>query len=358
MPVTPTTTGSSRRKKLLIWGGSATAVLVALGVTLGVLLSEGGTTPGRVGSDSDWAQLAGRGGHFLAIKTNGSLWAWGFNIDGELGDGTTISRWKPGRIGSDLDWAAVSGASGNSLALKQDGSLWAWGAGAGRLLGDGTTVDLLEPTRIGSDSDWAVVNAGGFAVKTDGTLWTVGDGIARIGHDSDWAMASSYFALKTDGSLWQMGASTDDLKSPVMVRVGADSDWASVGGNGVWGAVAVKTDGSLWTWGGDNSCGQLGDGTTVAHDVPARVGSDSDWAMVNECDSSFPHCLALKTDGSLWAWGMNGFGQLGIGTSGDSESAPVRVGSGADWATVCAGGNANSAGIKTDGSLWYWGKTE
>ncbi len=195
-------------------------------------LGDGTTTdrhePIRIGTDTDWKAVAAGSYHSLALKDDGSLWAWGQNmLYGQLGDGTTTDRHEPARVGTDSDWKVVAAGDYHSLALKEDGSLWAWGYNSEGALGDGSSTERYEPTHIGTDSDWVAVsggNAHSLALKADGSLWAwghnaegqLGDGTTtrryeptRIGTDTDWkavaASSSHSFGLKTDGSLWAWG---------------------------------------------------------------------------------------------------------------------------------------------------------
>jgi hypothetical protein len=219
-----------------------------------------------VGEESDWESVSAAGDcHTLAIKKDGSLWAWGWNQSGQLGLGDTTRRTIPTRVGAESNWAMVSACRWHSLAIKKDGSLWNWPVSGQHI-----------PTRIGAESDWAVVSAGMFdpdpyAIKKDGSLWTwypyYGEYIpTRINDDSDWAMVSTasrviWYAIKKDGSLWQWGE-----------RMGVENDWAAVSA-GDGHTLAIKKDGSLWTW-GRNIEGQLGLGYGGGEsfvDVPTRV---------------------------------------------------------------------------------------
>jgi alpha-tubulin suppressor-like RCC1 family protein len=172
--------------------------------------------------------------------------------------------------------------------------------------------------------------------------------------------------VRRDGSLWAWGSNHhgqlgvgDSGSRCAPARVGTDSDWAAVSAAG-FHSLALKRDGSLWAWGYNNH-GQLGLDNTEDWDdeefEPARVGTGSDWAAVSAGDL---HSLAVKRDGSLWVWGYNNCGQLGLGNTEDrdyEECEPVRVGTGSDWAAVSAGG-FHSLAVKGDGGLWGWGRDD
>jgi len=322
--------------------------------------------------------------HTLALKKDGTLWAWGFNYYGQLGIGT--NEWEdfrsaPVQVGAERDWAAVSAGGGHTLALKKDGSLWAWGLNDDGQLGDNTTTRHNAPVRVGTDTDWAAISAGGYhslALKSDGSLWAWGlnsvgqlgigtSGVknflktpVRVGTEKNWldisAGDSHSLALKNEsgiaGSLWawgdnfygQLGDGTNK-NSNVPLKVGTATNWASVSAGG-WHSLALKSNGSLWSWGW-NFYGQLGDGTNTNRNAPVAI-TGSNWETVSAGDR---HSLALKSDGSLWAWGGNDVGQLGDGTTTNRQT-PVSVGSG--WEAASAGGYHTLA-LKPNGSLWIWG---
>jgi len=338
--------------------------------------------PTRCGTDSDWSALYAGQSHIFGIKSSGVLLGWGSNHVHQLGYGSVDKYNTPGPVNSDTDWSVLSGGNDHTMAVKNDGTLWGWGDNRYGELGNGTVVGLPEPTRIGSSSDWESVAAGSdytLALKTDGSLWgwgrndsgQLGDGTTtgkrvpkRIGTDADWhsihAGASHSSAIKDDGTLWGWGrnlyvgavgdGTTENRTSPV--RIGSDNDWSIVA-PGYLHTVAIRTDGSLWAW-GDNGTGQLGDGTTEDRYSPVRIGNDTDWTAVSAGgDNNRGHSLALKSDGSLWAWGYGGSGQLGDDT-GNGYHTPIRIGNDTDWVAVTAFGYS-SAALKSDGSLWTWG---
>ena len=324
--------------------------------------------------------ISAGGENTLAIKQDGTLWAWGRNgVGGRLGDGTTITRILPIQIGIESNWVHISPGGQHSLAIKTDGSLWAWGSNGSGQLGNGTNIDRLIPIQSSSDNNWAIISAGGahsLAIKTDGSLWAwgwnnsgqLGDGSytannnpIQIGIDNNWSTISAggthSLAIKTDGSLWAWGARSAgqlgdgintlfDRNTPF--RIGTENDWAFIS-TGFNHSLAIKTDGSLWAW-GENFRGQLGDGTNIDRYTPIRIGSDNTWTYVS---AGADHSLAIKTDGSLWAWGYNFYGQLGDGTD-ISRYTPTRIGSDNTWTYVSAGYN-HSLAMKNNGSLWACG---
>ena len=270
----------------------------------------------------DWKQISCGTGHTMAIKTDGSLWAWGYNNAGQLGDSTQNNRNKPVKIGSSTDWKQVSAGAYHTLALKTDGTLWAWGNNTYGELGDNTTSSKISPVKIGNNTDWKQVTASVYytlALKNDGSLWAWGN--------------------NTNG---QLGDNTTTTKtSPV--KIGNNTDWKQVTG-GTFNTFASKTDGSLWAWGADyeNSPTQILDPDLV-----------TGWKQVS---TSYAHTLGLKTDGSLWAWGDNQLGELGDETT-EPKISPIRIGTATDWTQVIAG-HYRSYALKTDGSLWAWGEID
>lgn len=269
-------------------------------------------------------------GHTLAVEDDGSLWAWGANSHCELGDGTFTNRVLPIQIMSGA--SAVAAGTYHSLGLKTDGSLWAWGSNSYGQLGDGTLTMRCTPVQVLTGA--RAVAAGG--------RWTAGYTLALKTDGSLWAWGSNYNGQLGDGT-------TTERRSPIQVLTGVDA--MAAGGAGLTTtfaghSAAVKTDGSLWAW-GSNYYGQLGDGTTTNRLLPVQVLTG-----VAAVSAGGLHTMAIKTDGSLWAWGYNYNGQLGDGTTANRLTA-VQVLTGV--AAVSAGPDYTLA-RKTDGSLWAWGR--
>jgi len=366
------------------------------------------------------ARISAGNSHTMALKADGSLWAWGDNEYGQLGLGDEFKEDyspTPLRVGDKNNWAAVVAGRWHTIAIKTDGTLWAWGWADYGLLGLGEDFDHLDnddygytyvnkPVQVGTDTNWLAVEAGewhNIALKTDGSLWAWGDnsicqlGIdgnclriepgdiietsfepVRVGLENDWAAISAgeahNIARKVNGTLWawgfnavgQLGIGSNDYQIPtpsqVLTGAGKDYDWAEITA-GYSYTMAMKTDGSLWAWGWADY-GQLGLGEDYEWlytedswrfkyvNTPVRVGDGNDWLVVEAGDM---HAVALKTNGTLWVWGDNSYGQLGIGEDEEGSFIPVQVGEDTDWMVISANISDHTVAMKKDGNLWVWG---
>ena len=297
---------------------------------LGGVDSDPHPTATRVGTATNWTAVAAGWGDTLAIRSDGSLWAWGADYYGELGLGDTAQRDAPTRVGTATNWVAVTCGLWNTLAVRSDGSLWAWGYNNTGQLGLGDTSDRFVPVRVGVASDWTAVDSEGaftLALRADGTLWAWG--------------SNAYGDLGLG----------DMAERHVPARVGTAATWTAIAAGADF-SLATRSDGSLWAW-GENDFGELGLGTSDddPHPVAARVGAPGTWTGV-ACSSGFS--LGRQVDGSLWAWGLNGSGQLGLGDTALYPTVPTRVGAAASWTGVACG-DAHTAALQRDGSLWTWG---
>ena len=288
---------------------------------------------------ANWKQVACGGAFTAAIKTDGTLWTWGYNQWGTLGNNTTVNTSSPvTTIAGGTNWQKISCGSNNyTLAIKTDGTLWTCGYNTKGALGDNTTVHKSSPvTTVAGGTNWKQVSGGNnhaTAIKTDGTLWMWGD-----------------------NSSGQLGDNTTVAKSSPVTTAGGKggvsgtADWKQVAG-GTGHTAAVKTDGTLWTW-GLNDNGQLGDNTTLAKSSPVTtIAGGTNWKQVA---GGAYHNAAVKTDGTLWTWGYNGFGGLGDNTTVNKSSPVTTITGGTNWKQVAAG-NGITAAVKTDGTLWNWG---
>jgi len=287
------------------------------------------SSPVQIGALTTWKQTTSGPRAAAAIKTDGTMWVWGINSQGQVGDGTVVHRSSPVQIGALTTWSQVSAGLNFCSAVKTDSSLWSWGGNQAGQLGTGTVVYRSSPVQIGALTTWSQV-ATGFhcaAVKIDGTLWTWG--------------------FNDKG---QLGSNTIVARSSP-VQVGSLTTWARVA-CGNYHTIAVKNDGTMWSW-GQNNYGQLADNTAINRSSPVQVGALTSWYKIA---SGERHNASVKTDGTLWMWGSNSRGQIGVLTVsvGAKVSSPVQVGSLTDWLQgACAG--SFSAAIRTNGTLWTWG---
>jgi alpha-tubulin suppressor-like RCC1 family protein len=265
------------------------------------------------------------------ITNQGGLFVTGGNGIGQLGLSDTTSRSSPTQVGG--TWASFDG-SASSLAIRSDGTLWAWGANGEGYLGLNDTTNRSSPVQVGNSTGWAQVSSGlsTFAIRTNGTLWAWGDNGASV-----------YLGL---------GADTTPRSSPT--QVGSLTNWrsVSVSQSAPNHVLAIKTDGTLWAW-GDNSAGQLGLGDRTHRSSPVQVGTLTNWSTV--CATMGPTSVATKADGTLWAWGNGTSQPLGLGDN-TSRSSPTQVGSLTNWEKVDGRQGLKTLAIKTDGTLWTWGR--
>ncbi len=324
-----------------------------------------------IGGFIDWCCVS-VGTITAAIRTNGTAWSWGCNGQGQLGDGTTTARSSPVKtVGGFTDWCQVSVGAPHTVGLRNNGTIWAWGGASSGTLGDGTAVNKSSPVSVvGGFTNWCKIYSGLYhtmALRSDGTLWTwgrnnagmLGDGttvnrsspVSVIGVYTDWCQFSAGYhsvAIRSNGELWSWGCNrygqlgnnaTVNRSSPVSV-VGGFNDWCNVSA-GMNHTAAIRTNGELWAWGCNNS-GVLGDNTTISKLSPVSVvGGFTNWCLVAV---GRYHTLAIKSDGTLWGWGRNNTGHLGNGTT-ISRSSPVSVVGGfTDWCQISA--NRSSAAIR------------
>jgi rubredoxin len=266
-----------------------------------------------------------------AIKTDGTLWLWGVNTTGELGDNTLTPRSSPVQtVAGGTNWKFVITCSEMTAALKTDGTLWLWGANSSGGLGDNTAVDKSSPVQtVASGTSWKQVsicpNATGFvgAIKTDGTLWMWGY-----------------------NPLGQLGTNDRTSRSSPVQTIAGGTNWKQVS-CGALSTAAIKTDGTLWVW-GYNSSGQLGTNDVSSYSSPVQtVASGTNWKSVSTGGGY--STAAIKTDGTLWVWGSaGGSGYLGTNDNTDRSSPVQTVAGGTNWKQVYSW--QGMAAIRTD----YW----
>jgi uncharacterized repeat protein (TIGR02543 family) len=348
--------------------------------------------------------------HVVALKLDGTLWAWGSNSYGQIGADTATDFYKvPVQIGQDTDWVQVEAGGLFTIALKRNGTVWIWGELFGNYSWD-------SPTLVRSQNDWVEIAAGfnfAVAIKNDGTMYAWGDnkygqlglgttgingtsGPIKVGESAHWAKVScgNYYAvaLTNDGSLYAWGNisgnkyydshlfGADEPKKYTahswksisagsskamaiqsngtlwaftdyygMDKIGSDNDWQSVS-TGNMHSLALKENGTLWAW-GMNSDGQLGDDTTIDRAMPTQIGSSSNWSKIAVGNSI---SFGISSTGSVYGWGRDAYGMLGKGGTSDTL-VPTQVDLSGNWAHVDSGAYHTLA-VKTDGTLWAWGR--
>ena len=332
---------------------------------------------------TDWIAIAAGGTHTCGLRSNGTAWCWGDGANGRRGDAaTTATRNTPVQVlaagetagGTTWsDWKTIAAGPDHTCGVRSTGSAWCWGSGASGQLGDGNTAATRStPAQVlavvGTETPW-----------TDWSALTMGSA-HTCGH-------------RTTGSLWCWGSGTDGLRGdgvdnagaagrrtrPVQVLASGQveggnawSDWDQIA-SGDAHSCGLRSDGTAWCW-GVGQYGRLGDGKGAAADValvPVQVlaggaseggATWNDWVSVVASSGTFS--CGIREGGSLWCWGGGGNGKLGNGNVGPDQLSPVRVlAEGAseggqawsDWKSVVAG-VAHACGIRTDGSLWCWGR--
>ncbi len=294
--------------------------------------------PGGTGNLTNITAIAAGKEHSLAVASNGSVYAWGNNSQGQLGDGTTTERTTPVQVSGLTNVIAVAAGWGHSLALKNDGTVWAWGDdGSGQLGNSGTdTTDHYTPVQVVDQSDnnltgviaIAAGNYHSLAVKSDGTVWGWGN-----------------------NDKWQIGddARTFQVNLRASQLAGLENITAIAGG--LYHSVFVQDNGTAWGL-GENGYGQLGDGTlTDPRKTPVQAVNHTN---VTAIASRGYHTITLKSDGTVWAYGYNDNGQLGNGVRDWGKYSTAVQTSTLTNATAIGAGWLHSMAVKNNGTVSYW----
>lgn len=305
---------------------------------------------------------ASSGGSVYAIKNDGTLWAWGSNSNGQLGDNTTTNRKIAFQVKDSTGSGYLTGVTEvvpanqfNSVyAVKNDGTLWAWGANSSGQLGDNTTTQRNLPVQV-KDAAGTGYLTGAVAVTTS--------------NDNN----PSVFALKTDGTVWAWGSNSLGNNTanasylPVQVKNATNNGFISDVKKVVAGrlrAYAIKNDGTVWAWGYNNN-GQLGDGSVTQRNLPVQVKDATGTgylSSITDLQAATSSTYALKSDGTVWAWGAGSAGQLGKGTTADGwlpaqvkDAAGTGYLSGVTSIAVNGTGGVTVLAVASDGTAWAWG---
>lgn len=329
------------------------------------------SSPTQIASDTTWKlgtakkRSTSRGQyHSAAITDDGRLFMWGENQSGELGQNNTVNISSPVQVGALTNWSYIDSGEDFIAAVKTDGTLWAWGDNSSGQLGQNNIIDKSSPVQIGSETNWDIVNCGAtriHAVTTDGQWYAWGnsaqgliaDGFVvnrsspvLIDASSDINVISNgnqqAFLTKNDGTMWSWGRDLDGAlgvggyapgRTSSPLQIGALTTWSAPSGNGSDAAGAIKTDGTIWAW-GENAAGQLGQNNTTDTNSPVQIGSDTNWKQLAGDNNGGGKFVAIRTDGTLWGWGANSRGIISETTVGVSYSSPVQIGSDTGWIVI------------------------
>jgi alpha-tubulin suppressor-like RCC1 family protein len=277
----------------------------------------------------------------LALTSAGTVWAWGAGNAGQLGNGSTVSSAEPEQVPNLTGVTQIAAGAYFSLALTSDGSVWAWGEGDLGELGDNSTAGSDMPVRIAGLTGITQISAGtdfGLARRSDGTVWAWG--------------------LNSSGELGNATTTTSDV--PVQVSGLSQVTQIAAGGNF---AMAARTQGfvtmltSVWTW-GSNQFGALGDGETEAYrSTPGQVSGIS-VPSISQIAAGAEYSMVLGSDGSVWAWGADYDGQLGNAATYAAQTRPVETIGMASGITHIAAGVNHVLALRSDGTVLAWGNDQ
>jgi alpha-tubulin suppressor-like RCC1 family protein len=333
--------------------------------------------PVQVSGIGNVIAVAGGVAHTVALRSNGTVYTWGDNSEGQLGLGNNQAKTVPTQVPNLGNVVAIAAGFGNTWALKSDGTVWGWGYGPLGALGTGNTDTALSPVQV-RNATGIVGIAGGadhlLLLRNDGVVFAVGDNhVGQLGDGSATnrgapaqfigisngtnvvAGGKQTYLMRSDGAVFGIGANdagqlgngtTEGSGTPVRA---AGMTGAKVIASGFAHIACVMQDGSMMSW-GDNTFGQLGTGNTNGRTGPGAMPGMGGMTAVA---SGFYHSIALKSDGTVFAWGRNDHGQLGDGSLTDRTS-PFRVPGLGNVIAVAAGGY-HSLALKSDGTVWAWG---
>ena len=333
-------------------------------------------------------QVVGGGGFSLALKSDGTVWAWGNNDCGQLGNGTTVKSVVPVKVKNLSNIIAIAAGYDHCLALSRNGTVWAWGGNSRGQLGNGlfeddygygstVPVQVLGPGGNGYLSGVKAIAAGyqySMALMDDGTVWAWGDnrcGSLGIGKDyRDYGLSSPYDGPAVEAlPVRVMGPGGEGyLTGVAAIALSAQSSSSFVRLSS--SSFVRLNDGSVWAW-GYNGNGELGIGKDIwdyegwpCEVYPVRVLGPGGAGYLSGVKSIAPGCahvLALLNDGSVLAWGDDWFGQLGNGDEVWGSPVPIYVkgpggeGNLTDVAAIVSG-ESFALALKNDGTVWAWGE--
>ena len=396
----------SADSSLWLWGNNATG-------QLGTNDTISRSSPVQVnvgGASTSWSLTALGASHTVGLTAN-TLYTWGGNAGGQLGDNTTVNKSTPTSLGNlfsypttistptqvtTYSWISVSAGLSTSVGVTTDYSLWAWGENSTGTLGNTTTVNRSSPVQITSVNSYSVVYGNYqtvFAIQTSPTSLLYGWGLNTGGQ-----LGISLTTNRSSPTQVATGTMTAAAYIPIKLSDIKTSSFSQVASGSA--VSVIDSTGLLYTW-GQNSTGQMGNNDPLSQSSPTLIGAasltylssptqigSSSWTVISAgyrhslgidasnklyswgaysasipmsfvgfttVESGLSHYAAIKTDGTLWTWGFNNTGQLGDNTT-VNKSSPIQIGTGTYIAAAC--GEFHTAAIGTDGKLWVWGKND
>ena len=308
---TNTTAAITNDGKLFTWGYNNYG-------QLGNNTTNNYSSPVQLGANSNWAQVA-MDLHGLAVDTSGRLWSWGYNGYGQLGLTNTNNYSSPKQVGALTNWAKVYSGYYNSYAIKTDGTLWAWGYNGYSMLGTGNATSYSSPKQIGAATSWTHI-APGFSC-TMGIQGNTGYGWGVTPSPAYYQFfVGSSGTYSSPTAMWNNSAPTGQLAWCAQTRYGSNSQNAG---------FQIDTSGRLWYGGNGSGAGNGGlfGINSNSQNTYGQVGALTNWWWVQGGDQ---HVVAMTTSGTIYAWGYNGQGQLGLNDT-TNRSSPVQIGTLSNW---------------------------
>ena len=319
-------------------------------------------------------QIASGANHNLVLKSDGTVWSWGDNSNGQLGIGSSTYTGGIVQVIGLTNVTAIAACSNNSLALKSDGTIWSWGRNNFYQLGDGTLTDRATPIQISGLTNIEKIECGTYqtmAMDEDGVVYMVGSNRGAFGigttnksnsapvdigtyEDTDMSAGWDFTFILDEGEIYAAGINTEGqlgdgttTTRPTRFKISGISGVKQVSA-GAQHALAVKTDGSVYAW-GHNEHSKLGNGGTSSVYVPTTINLSG----IDYVAALTKHSLAISSSGTVYAWGYNNAGQLGDGTT-TKRLSPVLI-QGLEDIVMIAGGASHSIAVDSSGTIWVWG---
>lgn len=307
-------------------------------------LGDGTTTqrlvPTAISGGGSWRLIEAGSTHTCGIKSDSTGWCWGYNSENQLNDGTTTQRTSPTAVIFGGTWKSLHTGFASTCGIRSDNQIYCWGSNTNSIMGFANTSTLSYPVEIAGGGVWKAVSVGGGSscgIKSDDTLWCWGQN------------TSGQLGDNTTTNRWNVTA------------VSGGGTWKSIS-MGAGYACGIKSDDTAWCW-GSNYAGATGQNTTTGTTlVPTQITGGGSWkALQASGDDIRPHTCGIKSDDTLWCWGMNIDGRTGLNTTVGNTLLPTQVTGGGTWKSLSVAGiqfYGFTCAIKSDDTLWCWGDND